>query len=582
MFTQEANQSAQTQQRHHPRIKFPLVLHIDGQQYLASDWSKGGFQVKYFDSDCQVGDCLPISLGLSLKSGIKFSLDVLSEVVWRSQVNKATGFRFLNLRRHEKELLQSLIQDVQSGDLTTEHLAFNNQNPLNAEVFRETAADDQSQPKDRRFWLTTSMLSLLSLGILSATGVGLYRAIAFMHIDSAAIARSFEEIISTHRGQLSQLYISEGMAVEAGQPLFRVYDEQMAQFVAEDEARNIQQIIRDKKDDLDRLQRELSLTQAEQEKAQAQLEIARSRQEEEVKQLGVSRTVTEKQLAQAQAKVTALETQYETAQKSLHRAQFLLKKGAAAEERVDRARERLADVEGELKVARKEVDIKQDVLATIDQGSFYTGERFNGNLPQFKAAVAEAKETLTQTFREIAIYQAEIQRQQQEIATLEQQYRNQEFQLPEPKLSHPDTENIFSQVYDSPVDGTVVQIRESAGESIQIGETLLVLQPNTERPMIDAFFTQDQAARLAIGQVAKVTLTDFHRTYQAKVTKIDRSGGLRDEIRGRYQFEGSTTRPAYVQLEILDATTEDEKLLTPGTPLEITVRKENWFDRAMP
>ncbi|MDR9405320.1 MAG: HlyD family efflux transporter periplasmic adaptor subunit, partial [Halothece sp. Uz-M2-17] len=457
----------------------------------------------------------------------------------------------------------------------TEQVKLDLQEATNIEAFREGVGSDQG--KSQKFWLTTTLLSLAGLAVLSATGVALYRAFAYIHVDSAAIARSFEEIISTHRGQLTNLYVKEGMTIEAGQPLFRVYDEQMAQFVAEDEARNIQQRIRDHQDDLERLQRELKLTQAEQEQAQAQLQIARSRQQEEINQLGVSKQVTEKQLAQAQARLESLETQYETAQKRLEREKFLLQEGAIAEERVDRARDHLADVEGELKTARKDVEIKKYILATINQGSFYNGERFNGNLPELKAKVAEAQETIAQTSREIAIYQQDIQEKQQKVAQLEQQYRNQDFQLPIPKLSDPEAENIFSQVYESPMDATVVQIREAAGESIQIGETLLVLQPNSERPLVDAFFTQDQAARLSIGQEAKVTSTHFPRSYEAKVVNIDRSGGLRDEIRGRYQFEGSTTRPAYVQLEILNTTPKNQNFLTPGTPLEVTIRKENFI-----
>ena len=577
MFTPEKNQINYAQQRRDPRIKFPLSIKIDGQTYIASDWSKGGFKVKYFDSNSQVGDCLPVSLVLNLRGGIKFSLDVLSEVVWRSKEKKKAGFRFLNLREHEKQLLNNIIQDIQTGELTAEQVDFDSDQAKNVEAFRELERKHEPQHKGWQFWVKTTLLALFGLTALSVTGIALYRAVAFIHIDSATIAQSLEEINSTHRGQLSYLYVKEGATIEAGGPLLRVYDEQMAQFVAEDEARNLQQMIRDYKNDLEWSRRELKLTQTELENAQVQLQIARSRQQEEVQQLEVSRQVTSKQLAQAQARVESLETQYETAQKSLERVQFLSREGATTEERVDRARDHLADVEGELKVARKAVEIKKDVLATIDQGSFYNGERFNGNLPELKAKVAEAKAVIAQTSQEISIYQQEIQEKEQKIITLEQQYHNQDFQLPIAKFSDTETENIFSQVYNSPINGTVVQIKEAAGEPIQIGETLLVLQPHSDAPVVDAFFTQDQAARLSIGQEATVTVTNVNRRYEAKVVKIDRSGGLRDEIQGRYQFEGSTNRPAYVQLKLLNVTAEEQKTLTPGTRLDVTIRKENWF-----
>jgi len=399
-----------------------------------------------------------------------------------------------------------------------------------------------------------------------------------MHIDSAAIARSYKEVISTHRGQLSQLYVSEGMEVEAGDPLFRLYDEQMAQFVAEDEARNLQQLIRDKIDNVDRLQEKLEVTRTELEEAKANLRIARSRQKQEVQQLQVSEQITQKQLQQAQAQVEALETQYQTAQNSLERAKFLNREGPIAEERVDNAKARLAEVKGKLNEARKEVEIKQDILATIEQGSFYNGERFNGNVPELEAKAAQASEVIAQKSREINIYKTKIEKQQQAIRELEKQYRNQNFQLPQPILSNPSEENIFSQVYDAPIDATVSKIRQGIGQPTQIGETVLILEPERDRVMVDAFLTQDQATRVSVGRKVKVTVPDLDKTYHAEVAKINRSGGLRDEIRGRYQFEGSTTRPAYVQLAILDATKEDERLLTPGTPVALTIKKNHLIE----
>lgn len=563
-------------QRAHDRIEQPLIVRINDTDYVASDWSVGGFKIHYFDDSFQVGDCLPIYLLWNFQGGIKISLDVLTEVVWHSRKHQATGFRFLNLRDTEKQLLQQLANDVQTAKLTLEEPATDSETIANTQAFKRDVSQQKTQ-KGRRFWLTTVGLSLLGLAVLSATGVALYRAIAFMHIDSAAIARSYKEVISTHRGQLSQLYVSEGMEVKTGDPLFRLYDEQMAQFVAEDQARNLQQLIRDKTRNVNRLQEKLEVTRTELEEAEEKLRIARSRQQQEVQKLQVSEQITQKQLQQAQAQVEALETQYQTAQKSLERANFLNRQGAIAEERVDNAKARLAEVKGKLNEARKEVEIKQDMLATIDQGSFYNGERFNGNVPELEAKTAQASEAIAQKSREINVYQTKIEKQQQAIRELEKQYRDQNFQLPQPMLSNPSEENIFSQVYDAPIDATVSKIRQGIGQPTQIGETVLILEPERDRVMVDAFLTQDQARYVSVGSKVKVTAPNIDKTYHAEVTKIDRSGGLRDEIRGRYQFEGSTTRPAYVQLAILDAAKEGERLLTPGRPVELTIQKQDYL-----
>lgn len=576
-FTNQTNSNGHFQdKRLEERFEIPVIVTINGTDYVAQDWSAGGCKVKHLNVNYQVGDCLPIHLVLNLKGGIRFSLDLLAEIAWHSSNDKTTGFRFLNLREPEKELIEQLGTDFQTGKLTPEDPRINAETVANNQVLRQQDSR-QTKQKGKPFWLTTVGLALIGCAVLSATGVALYRAIAFMHIDSAAIARSYQDVISTHRGQLSQLYVREGMEVEAGDPLFRVYDEQMAQFVAEDEARNLQQIIRDKRETVDQLQQELELTRTEQQEAKAQLKIARSRQQEEIEKLKASEQITQKQLQQAQAQVEALQTQYQTAQNRLERAKFLRQEGAIAEERLDNAKARLAEVQGELKQAKQNVEIKEDILKTMDQGSFYNGERFNGDLPDLSANVKEASEEMTQKSKAITVYKRQIEKQQQQIQQLEQQYRNQDFQLPQPKLTDPSQENIFSQVYQAPIDATVTKIRETVGHPIQIGQPLLILEPERDRVLVDAFLTQDQAARVSVGKNVAVTLPNRDQTYRATVTQIDRSGGLRDNVRGRYQFDGSTTRPVYVQLVILDATQQDQRWLIPGTPVELTIQKENYL-----
>lgn len=552
--------------RAHERIKQPIIVRINHTDYVANDWSVGGFKVNYFDNSFQVGDCLPIHLLWKFQGGIQTSLDVLTEIVWHSKKDKATGFRFLNLGETEKQLLQQLASDIQAGKLTLE------------ETLTESKRDipQQKTQKGRRFWLTAVGLSLLGLVLLSASAFALYRAIAFIHIDSARIARSYKQIISTHRGKLSQLYVEEGMEVEAGDPLFRVYDEQMGQFIAEDQARDIQQRIRDKTENVNRLQEKLGVTRTELEEAEEKLRIARSRKQKEVQKLEHSQQITQTQLEQTQAQVNALETQYQSAENRLQRTQFLSREGAIAEQRVDDAKAKLAEIEGELQQARKEVAIKEYMLASMDQGSFYTGRRFNGNLPELEAKLEQASEVIAQKSKEITVYKRKIEQQQQQIQKLEQQYSEQNFQLPQPNLTNPSQENIFSQVYQSPVDATVAELQKNVGQPIQIGQTLLFLEPKRDQITIDAFLTHDQATRTSVGNNVKVKVPDWEKTYRATVTKIDRSGGLRDEVRGRYQFEGSTTRPVYVKLTIIDTTEEDKRVLTSGRPVELTIPKQRY------
>jgi len=563
------------EKRSYERLERPIFVTINNTDYVASDWSVGGFKIHHFEDGFEVGDTLPIHLSWNFQGGVQISLDVLTEIVWRSNKQKATGFRFLNLRETEKLLIQQVASEVQTGKLPLEEETLDRENVANKQVLKGNIPEKTS--KGGRFWLTTVGLSLLGVALLSGTVFALYRTIAFISISSARIGRSYKEVISTHRGKLSNLYVTEGMEVEAGAPLFRVYDEQMGQFIAEDQARNIQQRIRDKTENVNRLQEKLEVTRTELQEAKENLRIARSQKQEEIQKLQRSKQITQKQLEQAQARVDSLETQYQTAKKSLQRAQFLNREGAFADQRVDDAKAKLADIEGQLQQARKEVTIKEDMLDSMEQGSFYTGKRFNGNLPELKSKVEQASEVIEQKSGEITVYQRKIEQQQQKIQKLEQQYREQNFQLPQPNLSDPSQENIFSQVYQSPVDATIAKVKSNVGQSIQMGQTLLILEPEPKQITIDAFLTQDQATRISVSSNVKVTVPDSDLSYRATVTKIDRSGGLWDEVRGRYQFEGSRSRPVYVKLAIIDTSQQDKRVLTPGRPVELTIKKEGYF-----
>jgi len=569
--------STPSEQRTYSRVQVPIVATIGESDYAVNNLSASGLQVKNLDSQFQIGDCLPLRLILSLKDGIQFSLDVLGEVVWYSHQDAAAGFQFLNLRESEKELLAQFVRNFESGKLTLEDLDIDPARMAGSSAAIAGAESPKSQRRVR-FWAITVALALVGAAALTASTVALYRALAFMQIESAAVARSLQAITSTHRGKVTQLYVSEGTTVEAGDPLLRVYDIRTAESLTKERSDNILQLIRDKRGNLERLQQELAQKQARLEEARSGRQNAQLRKQQQAQALQSSRDVTQKKLTQDRQEVASLETQYRAAKAELERMQFLQQQGAVSEARVDRAQSKLAQVEGELQQAREQVKIRKDILSAIAQGRFYDGERFSGDLSELEADVERASAKIARLKREIAADQRAIERQQQQIQTLQRQYRTQDFQLPDsPPASDSSQETTLSQVYDAPMDATVVQLKQTAGERIQIGQSLMVLRPQTERPVVDAFMTQDQAAQIAIGREVQASVPTLDHSYRAKVTSIDRSGGLREEIRRRYQFEGSETRPVNVRLELLNVPERKQRLLEAGTPVELTVRKTDWL-----
>jgi hypothetical protein len=126
---------------------------------------------------------------------------------------------------------------------------------------------------------------------------------------------------------------------------------------------------------------------------------------------------------------------------------------------------------------------------------------------------------------------------------------------------------------------TVLRVAKSFGNTINHGETLIVLSPDNAKLTIDSYLTQDQAALIAIGSQATVVipLSVSGKQYQAKIVEIDRTGGLKNAEKDKDLSERSPEQPAYVKLELtnLDSNLDSKstKQLTEGTPVQLKFAK---------
>ncbi|MGK7873667.1 MAG: HlyD family efflux transporter periplasmic adaptor subunit [Xenococcaceae cyanobacterium] len=563
-------------QREHIRLSVPAVISIDKHQYAVRDWSLGGFKLQDFDQDIAVGDCLPVHFHLSLKGGFKFSVNTVAEVVWNSREDGTTGFRFLNLRETEKQLLKYVIITLQEEQLKPEDFIAevngSSKQIRNLEFLQKRASPTINNKRKFKFFL--NLLVALTIGGVVGyyTLLTLYRAVIHIEIKSAVVIKPIEPIISTHRGIISQLYVQEGMKIKAGQPLLRMYDQQMAQFIAEDKVRNIDLLIRQNQEQVNRLNEQIELSRLDISKAKFELRNTEALRQQEIRELRYSQEISQDKLDAAKAKVTALTTQYREAQKHFYRLEFLWESGAISKRALESARANFAEIEGKLEAAKKELEIAQTVLRSIPNGSFYNGDRFVGELPRLTAEVKDASERVKVAEQKIRVLERERKKYQREIEKLNQQKPN--LQLPRPKIENSFDENIFSTVYPAPVSGTVVKIHHSSGSPVNIGKTLLLLQPELTRPKIEAYLTQDQVAQLGIGSQVTVIIPELNKSYPGEVVVIDRRGGFFDKVRGKYQFEGSINNPANIEVAIADIPKAEESQLMAGMPVRLKFTKK--------
>ncbi len=139
--------------------------------------------------------------------------------------------------------------------------------------------------------------------------------------------------------------------------------------------------------------------------------------------------------------------------------------------------------------------------------------------------------------------------------------------------------NLPSVVYQAPFSGSVARVEKSPGNTVNRGETLVLLRPLSDRSTIDAYLTQDQVASIEIGSSATVIEPASGDRFLANVIEIDRIGGFKDQVRGEYLLEGSEDQPAHVRLALANIEPKQKERLTGGMPVILEIAKPQILPR---
>lgn len=580
--TQESNN-----QHSHVRVTAPATVTIDESKYQVKNWSIEGFQISKFNQKAKVGDCLPIHFSLSFKEGINISTDTLIEIESFSEQNSKLEARFLNLTKLEKELLQQAIDNLLTGEITPLE-APTKGSDIPGEIVNETSQSGSGDRKIfKQFNLKFLLYSLLYLALGGTLGFftlkALYGSVTQMQIKSAVLTKPIEPITSTSLGTLSQVYVQEGMKVEAGQPLLQINDEEKAQSISENEARNVDALARNEIENIDNLAQKVELGRIELSEVKVGLQKAESLRQREIEKLKSYQTIAQNKLTSARARVEALTVKYQTEEANRNRFSMLFQAGAVSQQVFDSVSSKFADVDAELQEAKAELQIAETAVTSVQNGNFYNGDTLVGDLPRLTADVKAARDRVQLAAQKVTALEQALQKQQQDLQALQKQQQNlQVLATSNPKLTtslqpldKATQQNLSSVVYRAPFSGSVLKVVKSPGNTVQRSETLMLLQPELAEPTVEAYLTQDQAAQLSQSSQITVLIPELDKSYQARVVKIDRSGGLLDEVRGQYQLQGSPDQPAYVKLVLLEVRPEEKSQLMTGMPVILKITKKN-------
>lgn len=484
------------------------------------------------------------------------------------------GARFLNLTPCEMQLLQHSIEDWQPSTMTIKEPSRHLQKSLPDTIPVKTERLQFRRSPWQTFRLKTLVVALIYVGVgggivgLSLAGVA--RSINTMEIRSAAIAKPVEPIVAAGVGMLNAVYVQPSMAVQAGQALFQVNQPD----AIDRELKDLTALSHNKIDNIDHIRQQIALSQIELAEAQAGLARVKSFKQQETARLKSYEAIAHSNLNTSRSKVQALQVQYRMTQNQLQRMAILLQEGAISQQEFDVINSKLAALEGELSTAQENLNIAQTTNASVRNGSFYDGQQLIGELPRLTTEVEDWQHKVQLAVQKTTVLQRALHQQEQDIQRLERKKQVLHQVSTNGKTAAP---NPLSMVYHAPFAGSVVKVMKSKGNTINQGETVVILQRDSGQDVqINAYLTQDQADQTTIGARAKVSIPSLGQQYQAQVVEIDRTGGFEDPVRGRYQFSGSNDQSAYVKLKLVNLKQADQHPLKAGTPVILQfVKKAN-------
>lgn len=616
-------------QRKWTRIESGATVTIHSQEYIVTDWSVGGFQIQFFNFKTAKGDHLPSRFNLVFKGGAKISFETLIEVVWINTKEQRLGARFLNLRDPEILLLSHAVERIINHDLTIEEdLTSLQESPDKLSNLSSLKKQSEKTVRPQLKIVATTLIYLVMGGTLVAlTASALWRSLTTMKVSSSVVMQTVKPIITNRSGTIGKIYVKEGDTVKKEQMLLEIHDQDLVQSAVREEINDLNSIIRNKTNNLDDLRREMTIAKvAEREEisdwnslvrskidnieqiqekiilatynlkeAQTELQNALLQQKQEQKDLSSSSKISFQNVEAILAEIKALETQVKVEKAAYERSKFLFQEGAISQERVEQSLEKIASTQGDLEVAQKRLANAQTINHYLQKGSVYNFNRFNGDLPRLTIVIQITKQKIQNIQNQLADYRRLQERLRQEIKVLKEQNEpkklvalQQDYASLSTEIKHLDQkkkhilsgtkpidqQKQFLVTYPAPLDGKVLKIVQPEKSKVRGGDTLMILEPHFSRPKIEAYLTKDQAALISQGMTIQVEmrLNGGKQNYPATITRIDYRGGFWDDLKGRYQFEGSSTQPVYLEVTLEE--TLPTQLLMPGMPVILALPKK--------
>lgn len=497
-------------QRRHHRITAPLTIIIDGHSYGAVDWSLGGFKISGSDiTGYQVRDRINCYFKLPFQ-GFDIAFETTAVVVRRPANTHDICAQFDALTERQIELMSHFIEELVRGSMTpVAETILRIDSPVTPVSIEPDPSPEDELPVTRRstrMLLMSALYFSFGLSLVLYIVFTLYANFLSLEVDSGVVSAPVERIISTTDGRIMKVSAVKQKNLSTGDLLVVIEDADIEQVI---EVAEIS--IERNRSLLSARQQELSL---EQEKIYDYERFARN------------------DLQQLEIQVEALRREESTARIQKQRMEKLLSRGFSSQVQIDVATQKQFDAQQRLLVAEIGLRKQKDTISSLQQGRYFTGDRFEGNVKELAVEVGRLKHEVTLATQELVALYKHRQR-----------------------LS-----------LNAPGPGRVVEYIKSKGSSTRRGEAVALFERDEER-VVDVYLTQKEVLNITMHNQARIYFPSLDIAVSGIVVSIDRTDGFLDEKQVRYQWRQSGERTAKVTLAFVGLSQEQIRdRFAPGLP----------------
>ncbi len=495
--------------RLHHRLNAPLSITIDGRTQKSINWSLGGFSIPLeHDVKFEIGD--EVEAGITLPfQGFEVAFKTHAKIVRVDTITAQVGAQFVDLEKRQHDLLTFFTEELVRGSMTSIREAIIRIDTPITPVSTEPDASPASQVPLSR-WTVKNIVRTVAYGLagillLTYFSITFYYNYFVLEVSSAVMFARLEKVVSSTNGKITESHYELDEPIKKNEILFTMSAPSVAGQLA---------------------QADLKIS-----KIDTQLEAQNNRLAVERKKMDDFANFAVLEMELSKKELAASKVLMKLAQKEVQRFKKLKTDKLASQTELDDTLTKLTLAYNKLQKSEVELQKKEEILAEVDRGYFFTGTNLIGDTNEFEVEINKLKS-------------------EKEIAKSEKKVF----------MQHKSDLELYA-----PDNGRILEFFFPEGSSVRQGD-ILALYERDQKRMVYVYVTQDEVLSLNVGTPATIYFAAIDKTVKGMVKKIDRTGGVGDEASINFGWI-ELARTVLVKVEIHSISeTEIREMLPHGLP----------------